>query len=317
VADLQNNFTWSVSRNATFEACPRQYWWNYYGSWGGWSRDADPEARRAYMLKNLSNRWAWVGTAVHEAIEAILKRLQRRQGHGVLDFEGRRDEGIRREVELERLTERMRRDWVSSREGRYREQPKRAFGLVEHEYQEAVPREEWAAMNDRGRAALDAFLTSSLFEEIRDSDPSRWLPIEQLDSFEVEATPVWVVLDFARRLADDTLHIYDWKTGRMDPEANRPQLGCYTMYVGARHGAAPAQVVNHLVYLNETLTDVAFTLDEADLEATRAFLHDSMARMRAKLVDPAVNAARREDFPLTDDLERCATCSFRRLCGRE
>ena len=75
MADLQNTFTWSVSRDKTFEMCARQYWWNYYGSWGGWSRDADPEARRAYMFKNLSNRWAWVGTAVHEAIEGLLKRL--------------------------------------------------------------------------------------------------------------------------------------------------------------------------------------------------------------------------------------------------
>ncbi|MGE0190668.1 MAG: PD-(D/E)XK nuclease family protein [Planctomycetota bacterium] len=316
MADLQNTFTWSVSRDKTFETCARQYWWNYYGSWGGWSRDADPEARRAYMLKNLSNRWAWVGTAVHEAIEGLLKRLQRRGGHGTLDFEGRADE-VRRERELERLTERMRRDYVSSRDGRYRDQPKKAFGLVEHEYDEPVSRDEWAAMNDKARAALDAFLGSPLFDEIRSSDPARWLPIEQLDQFDMEGTPVWVVLDFARRMADDTLHIYDWKTGKVDPEANRPQLGCYTLYVGLRHGTPPAQVVNHLVYLGTDLTEVTFTLEEADLLATKDFLRQSIARMKARLVDPAANAARREDFPLTDDLERCAACSFRRLCGRE
>jgi len=316
VADLQNTFTWSVSRDKTFEMCARQYWWNYYGSWGGWSRDADPEARRAYMFKNLSNRWAWVGTAVHEAIEGLLKRLQRRGGHGTLDFEGRGDE-VRRERELERLTERMRRDYVSSRDGRYRDQPKKAFGLVEHEYSEPVSRDEWAAMNDKARAALDAFLVSPLFDDVRSSDPARWLPIEQLDQFDMEGTPVWVVLDFARRLADDTLHIYDWKTGKIDPEGNRPQLGCYTLYVGLRHDAPPAKVVNHLVYLGTDLTEVTFTLDEKDLEATKDFMRQSIARMKARLVDPAANAARREDFPLTDDLARCASCAFRRLCGRE
>ena len=146
---------------------------------------------------------------------------------------------------------------------------------------------------------------------------ARWLPIEQLDQFDMEGTPVWVVLDFARRLADDTLHIYDWKTGKIDPEGNRPQLGCYTLYVGLRHDAPPAKVVNHLVYLGTDLTEVTFTLDEKDLEATKDFMRQSIARMKARLVDPAANAARREDFPLTDDLARCASCAFRRLCGRE
>ena len=56
---LKNEFTWSASRARTFDYCPRQYWWNYYGSWGGWDRDCTREAREAYMLKNLANRWTW------------------------------------------------------------------------------------------------------------------------------------------------------------------------------------------------------------------------------------------------------------------
>ena len=52
----------------------------------------------------------------------------------------------------------------------------------------------------------------------------------------------------------------------IDPEGNRPQLGCYTLYVGLRHDAPPAKVVNHLVYLGTDLTEVTFTLDEKDLD---------------------------------------------------
>ena len=75
MAELKNEFTWSASRHGSFAYCKRQYWWSYYGSWGGWERHAPAEAREAYMLKNLSSRWAWVGTAVHEQIERILKRI--------------------------------------------------------------------------------------------------------------------------------------------------------------------------------------------------------------------------------------------------
>ncbi len=317
MAELKNTFTWSVSRNSTFETCLRQYWWTYYGSWGGWNRDADPEARRAYMLKNLSNRWAWVGSVVHAAIEQILKRLQRRQGSGRLDFDGSGNDGIVRDEEVEKLTVRMRKDFVSSRDGRYRAQPKREFGLIEHEYGEAVSPDEWASMNDRARTALAAWIDSPLFDEIRTSDPSRWLPIEKLEQFMLDDTPVWVVLDFARRLADDTVHIYDWKTGKVAPDANRPQLGCYTLFVGERYGVPFDRVVNHLVYLGDTMTPVTFQLDATDLETTRSFLRESIARMKARLLDPADNAARREDFPLTDDLTRCAGCAYRSLCGRE
>ena len=41
-----------------------------------------------------------------------------------------------------------------------------------------------------------------------------------------------------------------------------------------------------------------------------------MARMRALLVDEEKNVAKRESFPMTDELSYCASCVYRRLCGR-
>ena len=316
MGQLANKFTWSASRNSTFARCTRKYWWTYYGSWGGWNRDADPEVRQAYMLKNLSNRWAWVGSVVHEAIEGILRDLRKRGGHGQLDFGASALPGSDVNHELDRITERMRADWRSSKQGAYRKRPKKAFGLAEHEYGDNVPREEWKQMNDKARSALRAFLQSPLFEEIRTSDPSGWLPIEQLDSFLLEGTPVWAVLDFARRLPNGELHIYDWKTGKIDPEGNKPQLGCYTLYVQARYDADPELVENHLVYLGNELVEHRFKMDGEALEATRAFVRESIGRMRARLIEGEDNAARRDDFPLTEDLSICASCTFRRLCDR-
>ena len=312
MAELKNEFTWSASRQRTFEYCQRQYWWNYYGSWGGWGRDAPAEAREAYMLKNLANRWTWAGTVVHEAIEAVLRRLLAAGAQGALGFADLVDV----EAELEAATVKMRAQWTESREGHYRLRPKKRFGLMEHEYGDEVPRAEWKVANEKVRKSLRAFLTSELFEQIRSSDPSSWLPIETLDQFDFEGTGIWAVLDFALRHPDGRVEIYDWKTGEVKPDDNILQLGCYALYVGQKHDADPTRVTTHLVYLGETLQDFPMRVTEKDLATTRGEIRASIAAMRTRLRDKAANVAVRDDFPLTEDLGRCGVCTYRRLCGR-
>ena len=46
MGDLANEFSWSRSRDATFQDCKRKYFYHYYGSWGGWEADAAAEVRR-------------------------------------------------------------------------------------------------------------------------------------------------------------------------------------------------------------------------------------------------------------------------------
>lgn len=314
---LENNFTWSSSRDGTFQRCLRQYWWQYYGSWGGWERDGDPEAREAYILKNLSTRWAWVGSAVHEAIEGILRRQLDSAGRAdELSFDRPRPVVVDVEREVEALTQRMREQFVASRDRAYRQQPKRVLGLQEHEYADAVPRSEWAAMSDKAREALRGWLESPLSARIRASDPRQWLPIETLDQFDFEGTPVWAVLDFGMRTEGDGAEIYDWKTGAVDPQGNRAQLVCYALYVQARFSVPTDRVTTRLVYLGRQVEVHDVRLAPTDLEEVGAQMRASIAAMRGRLADPQANVARREDFPLTDDLETCRSCSFRRLCHR-
>src|SRR5262245_42335161 len=123
MADLTNEFSWSRSRDNAFQECRRRYFYQYYGSWGGWEADAPPEVRRLYVLKQLGSRQMWAGRVVHDAVEMALHVF--REG---------------REVPVEPfvadVVERMRSEWRSSRDGRYRDAPK-TVALFEHEY--AVP----------------------------------------------------------------------------------------------------------------------------------------------------------------------------------
>ncbi len=310
---LENEFTWSASRAAAFAYCKRQYWWNYYGSWGGWEPNAPAEVREAYTLKNLSNRWAWVGTVVHETIERILRDLQESALKNELAF-------VRPQVEpaneVEGVTLRMREDWRQSKRGFYRDRPKKMFGLAEHEYGDEVSGDEWRALNTKAKRAIGDFLTSDLWASIRESNPRDWLPIEQLDQFEFEGTPVWAVLDFARTMPDGRIEIYDWKTGEPKAEAYKSQLGVYAMYMEASRGVPSQRVTTNLVFLGDDMQVLTLPSTEEDIKETRRTMRASIAAMRTRLRDKQGNVAMREDFAMTEDRVKCEACVYRRLCGR-
>jgi len=56
MSTFKNEFSWSISRDRVFQTCPRQYYFNYYGYWGGWETDAPERTRQIYVLKQLKNR---------------------------------------------------------------------------------------------------------------------------------------------------------------------------------------------------------------------------------------------------------------------
>ena len=55
-------------------------------------------------------------------------------------------------------------------------------------------------------------------------------------------------------------------------------------------------------------------VDARKLDHARAFIHKSAGNMKALLLDPLLNQARQEDFPMIDRPQACRRCNFRRLC---
>jgi len=70
-----NEFSWSISRDATFKRCLREYYYTYYRSWGGWYWHATPEVKKTYTLKNLTSIPGWIGSVVHNSIAWQLRRI--------------------------------------------------------------------------------------------------------------------------------------------------------------------------------------------------------------------------------------------------
>jgi hypothetical protein len=197
----------------------------------------------------------------------------------------------------------------------------RIVGLVEHEYGEVVPGEDWKRLYEGVvDGALRAFYASPTFEEIRRTPRERWLSVDELDSWDFEGTKIWVAIDFAYREADGRVRILDWKTGK-ERGVDHTQVGIYALYAQRKWSAPPDAVLGGLVYLvangagagGETVSVAA---DCAALERCQAEMRRSIGEMKATLADPARNHALIDRFPQHAERDGCRRCPFGRPCGR-
>ncbi len=304
MAELTNDFTWSKSRHEKFEECLRAYYYQYYGSWGGWEAPHGSELRELYVLKKLSSRWQWAGSVVHDALKQLLLRARGGQVRDLDDL-------------IARVKQRARYEWSTSREKSYWREPSRLVGLVEHEYGDAVPDQEWKRLWDEViEGSLRSFYASEAFTRIQATPRERWLSVDELDSWTFDGTKVWVAIDFAYRDADGLLHVVDWKTGK-ERDVDHTQVGIYALYAQRKWQVPPDAIVGELVYLGTPGADrVVVKVDPANLERCEEEMRRSMDAMRARLDDPARNMARIASFPQLEARDRCRRCPFRRPCGR-
>jgi hypothetical protein len=302
MAALVNEFSWSRSRDACFQDCRRKYFYQYYGSWGGWAPDAAPDVRRLYILKQLASRQMWAGRVVHDAIEMALHVFREGRTVPVEPF-------------IADVVERMRGEWRSSRAARYREDP-RTLALFEHEYTVELKPDVWRALRGNVVTCLRNFFRLPLLDKVRRTAPEHWSIEHWSKVFDFEGTPVWIAPDFGYWDADGLLTLVDWKTGATDADATAFQLGCYALYAREVLGVEPAQVELLEANLREpAVTPLAW--DDTRLQRVREQLRLSIRSMHAYLLHPEANVARLEDFEQTEERRICRRCNFRVVCRPE
>lgn len=303
MADLRNEFSWSKSRDDMFRTCPRQYYYQYYGAWGGWNDKADARTRTLYVLKQLQSRQQWVGSTVHNCLRWVLATL-RKTGQPPVE-----------ELALQNLGRRLQVDFQNSGEGLYWEKPRESCALLEHEYDDLdVPDGAWQESFEKALRCVSMFYQSAVLRDLLDVPREQWLELEELASFKVDDTRVWVQLDFAHR-KDGQIRIYDWKTGGADTDATRNQLALYVLYAASRWKSEPGQILAMEFNLNSgDLFERTATPDQ--LDAARQRVQESATAMKALLDDAGLNLASEERFSLTDSEKTCRRCPFRRVCPR-
>ena len=301
MSTFKNEFSWSISRDRVFQTCPRQYYFNYYGYWGGWETDSPERTRKIYVLKNLKNRYMWAGAKVHDCINHTLTNLQR--GISVLDVEQIVDITLNQ----------MREEFRSSRDKRYLTHPK-TCALFEHEYDVPISDTDWKMTADNMELCLRNFYSSKTFAMLRELPQQMWLEVEDFSSFNLNNTKIWTVLDCSFRTEEGGITIIDWKTGRKMSKDVSMQLSCYAMYAIQKWGIDPQKV--KLIEYNLLANQGAeFSITDTEIENTKAYIAGSMADMQSLLVDVGENVPKEEEAFLKIQDERTRTgCNFRKVC---
>ena len=301
MGEITNEFSWSRSRDNTFQECRRKYYYHYYGAWGGWDAAAPEDVRRLYILKQLSSRQQWAGRVVHDAIEMVFHAF----AHG-------RDIPV--EPFIADVIERMRGEWRSSKAGRYRENPK-TTALFEHEYGVELKPEAWQALSRNVATCLRNFFRLPLLAAIRKTAPEHWSIEHWSKVFDFEGTSVWVAPDFGF-WEDVRLALVDWKTGGATPDGAAFQLGCYALYADEVLHVEPARVDLFEANLREPEVRQLHWSDER-LAEIKEQLRLSIRSMKAYLADPEANVAAIAGFEKTEELRICKWCNFRAVCRPE
>ncbi len=298
---FKNEFSWSKSREEIFRKCQKQYYYHYYGSWGGWQRNCDERTRNTYVLKKLSNRHLWSGEKVHHAIRQILEAI-------------REEKPVKSEEEIiEQTLHGMRDDFRNSRDHLYWEAPQ-SCGLFEHEYQLELPDEVWKDTAGHIEKCIRNFYQSPLLEEIKNIPKEQWLGLEELSYFLLNDIKVYVTIDFAVRTGDQIL-VYDWKTGSSVEQDHDLQMACYGWYAWQHWNVDPKKI--KLMEVNLVRMDITHhQITGVNLEKIQKMIFDSIQDMQFLLEDIGNNQANEERFATTENERFCSYCNFKKVCTK-
>lgn len=310
MAKIENELTWSVSRAQLFQNCQRAYYYNYYASWGGWSKDASPETILAYQLKNLKPMILWAGGIVHETIKEALTQFA---SSGTVPTAEALQAAARAKMNA---------GWLECIHQEWKTLPSKKTNLFELYYGNPdeygtctkLPREQTDAIKQRVMDALDAFAHAPVLKTILATPTSNWKVIDELSNFFIGPIKVWCAVDFAYTDEDGVLHIIDWKTGNEHKATLRQQLACYALFACKIWDASLEKLTLQGVFLNDGGRLSTYPIAPDLLTSVTSQIEASYASMKSKLSDPEKNIAEIDSFPPSPSEYNCQTCPFRRLC---
>lgn len=298
---FKNKFSWSFSRDNLFCDCARAYYYYYYASWGGWEKDADSFARKAYQFKNMKNVDLWAGEVVHKVIQWILESKKIGKTPQIQDALSRVDwlfdNGLKQSIN---------RLWESN--------VKNNLNLFEHyylqEYSQAQLEEKF---KHKTRLSLENFYQSKFLEKLDSLGIQAYLQVEELGNFIFEQVTIYAVPDFAFK-ENNLYYLYDWKTGKPDSNVEI-QLACYALYAIEKWKISQEEIKIAPVYL--AFSPVVYCpLDKIKIQEVKEYIRNSVFAMTKCLVDQDRdnNIINKEKCVKTDFAWRCKRCFFQEIC---
>ena len=312
VAELQNSFTWSFSAAEDFEQCRRKRYWAKYGMWGGWKEDATPQQRAAYRLGKMENGYSLLGQAVETAALWIIHQSQA----GVAVTADQAYESAARPF--------LNRAWKESKDGGWRQNPKKFVCLKELYYQEldADAKRAWVEMIVRQSKQCIATFLGSVLPRIAQVKKEHELPIAtpaagDPEHFHLEGIKIYAIPDYVYRQGSE-VHIHDWKAGKVR-ERHQVQLCLYGLWAHVNHQVPAENIHVHIEYLADGHVD-SRVLTADDLEQAKGRIAESVSEMAEYLVDGDLSRnvpCPKEDWELAASPSLCRLCNYYELCAPE
>ena len=299
----KHNLTWSFSRHKTFSTCKRMYYYNYYGSLGGWDDNADTEVKKLYMLKKMTSLPILAGTLVHDEVEKVLNAVRNEDKYSQKDSE-------------DNVIKAFKESWKQSKNKDWKKNVKHNTNLFEHYYNKEVSDDRLFEIKDIMINSIKGFYDSDTFSFIKTVAAQDWLAIEELDSFEIEGTKIWVKLDFATQ-HDGKVYIYDWKTGK-EVKEHENQLEVYTLYAMEKWKLDLKQVRLFGIYLTKSIPEKKVKPTVDSINNVKHTIQQSIKEMKLLVNDFSESEVSLANFPKVNDaIENswpCSICNFKEVC---
>lgn len=303
----QPEFAWSLTRHRALEACARRYFWNVYGSWGGWDEEAGDEERTAYRLKKLTNLDFAFGDAIHRRAHELVE----------LSRSGRQPpsaDALRR-----RIREEVARVYRAGPE-EFRRDPKGRPMLHASYYGDGPEEKALERLREKLELCPAHLRDLDLWRAIRErevqvlhvDEPGRFSEPE----IEVDGVPAYARPDLALwNREEGVCTLVEWKTGAPREREDERQVSVYGLYARRRWEVEGYRA--RIVYLLDGSSRVV-ELSSRRVEEAEAWVRESIGEMRRYVADPARNRpVDRGDFPLAEDRWECRRCNFFELCEGE
>jgi hypothetical protein len=299
---LVHAFQWSLGQARLLKECPRKLFWRYYEAWGGWEPGSPERSRLCYRLSKMQDLDLLAANVVRQVIAQTVGALAA----------GR---PAKADAEMERAARNLlNQAWLESREGRWRENPKRFANLFEHYYGVDIPPDRIEQVRALVLANLAHFRESQTLRDMQQLPAAAWVEIEAFPSLKVGPAKVGLKID-AAYTRGEMLYLVDWRTGQRAEleDEDLIKAGVQMLYAARALQVEPHRVTVVMEYLRDS-TQRTFTGSAALLSEVTEWVTRRAAELAAFVGDTAANQAQEEAFPRTSWAASCYRCSFYEVC---
>jgi hypothetical protein len=280
---------WSFSRYATFLACKRQYYYQYYGRY-----DLE-NVVRINVLKNLTNIPLEIGNICHDIIKALLERLQKSPDpideQKFFEFAHREGLKIFKTKNFEEV---------------YYNQTDRV-DYDEHIFPDVI-------------RAMGNFLFSErlrwIMEEAMAHKDDWIIEPEGYGECRIDNQKVYCKVDFVFPFENE-MYVLDWKSGKPDKLKHMTQLIGYATWIHYHFDKPVEQIRTGTAYLLPEYTEHFPDISDLDFPVFAQRIREETDAMYEYCEDPDFNFPKaKEEFKMTESVNFCKFCRYRELCDR-